>query len=114
MNTARLLVENERQLSTGISYCGAARSHRIGLFLIGAALVLAIHAVRVCAGPLTTSVLVDPVFVRTARLKALHDRLATASAVAQEPFGIRARGYPTTELDGVPARQLVRVCSSGI
>ena len=97
----RLLVENERQLSTGISYCGAARSHRIGLFLIGAALVFAIHAVRVCAGE-NASILVYPVFVRTARLEALHDRLATASGVPHEPFGISARGCPTTELDGVP------------
>ena len=103
----RLLVENERQLSTGISYCGAARSHLIGLFLIGAALVLAIHAVRVRAGvvvpPLVVaSILVDPVFVRAARLEALHDRLATASGVPHEPFGISARGCPTTKLDGVP------------
>ena len=52
---ARLLVENERQLSTGISYCGAARSHRIGLFLSGAALVLAIHAVSVRAGVVAVS-----------------------------------------------------------
>ena len=104
----RLLVENERQLSAAVSYCGAARSHRIGLFLIGAALVLAIHAVRVRAGvvppPLVgASILVDPVFVRAARLEALHDRLATANAAPQESFGIRARGCPTTELDGVPA-----------
>ena len=98
----RLLGEKERQLSIAISYCGAARSHRIGLFLIGAALVLAIHAVRVCAGVLT-SVLVDPVFVRTVRLEALHDRLAAASGVPHESFGIRARECPTTELDGVPA-----------
>ena len=98
----RLPLENERQLSTGISYCGATRSHRVGLFLRGAALVLAIHAVRVCAG-VRTSILVDPIFVRTARLEALHDRLAAANAVPQESFGIRARVCPTTELNGVSA-----------
>ena len=104
---ARLLVENERQLSTGISYCGAARSHRIGLFHCGVALVFAIHAVSVGAGvvggAVSASVLVDPVFVRTVRLEALHDRLAAASGVPHESFGIRARECPTTELDGVPA-----------
>ena len=106
---ARLLVEIERELSTGISYCGAARSHRIGLVLSDVALVFAIHAVRVgCAGVVAaafvgTSILVDPVFVCTARLKALHNRLATAIGVPQESFGIRARVCPTTELDGVSA-----------
>ena len=95
-------VENERQLSIAISYCGAARSHRIGLLRCAGALVFVIHAVRVCAGVLT-SVLVDPVFVRTVRLEALHDRLAAASGVPQESFGIRARVCPTTELNGVSA-----------
>ena len=98
----RLLVENKRQLSAAISYCGAARSHLIGLFLIGAALILAIHAVRVGAG-VVASILVYPVFVRNARLKALHDRLATAIADPHESFGIPDRVCPTTELDGVPA-----------
>ena len=104
----RLPVENERQLSTGISYCGAARSHRIGLFLSDAALVLAIHAVSVCAGVVATpfvgaSILVNPVFVRTARLKALHNCLSAAHAVPQESFGKRARVCPTAELHGVSA-----------
>ena len=94
--------ENERQLSTGISYCGAARSHRIGLFRCGSALVLAIHDVRVCAGKFASK-LVDPVYVRPAWLEALHNCLSTANAVPQEPFGIRACVCPTTELDGVPA-----------